>query len=110
MKVGILRCQQTESICPGTGCFNMIAGKKGAFKDVEEPIEIVGFVSCGGCPGKNASPRAEMLKKRGADTIALASCITRGTPMEWPCPHAETMEKVLKKRLGDDINFLDFTH
>ena len=54
MKVGIIRCMQTEDYCPGTADFKMIAEKKGAFEGVTEPIEIVGFINCGGCPGKKA--------------------------------------------------------
>ena len=40
MKVGIIRCMQTEDFCPGTTDFRMIREKKGAFEGVEEDIEI----------------------------------------------------------------------
>jgi predicted metal-binding protein len=30
--------------------------------------------------------------KRGADTIVLASCILKGTPIGFPCPHAQEMK------------------
>ena len=53
MKVGIIRCMQTEDYCPGTNDFKMVAEKKGAFEGVEESIEIIGFINCGGCPAKN---------------------------------------------------------
>ena len=51
MKVGIIRCMQTEDYCPGSTCFQMIREQKGAFAG-QEDIEIVGFINCGGCPGK----------------------------------------------------------
>jgi Predicted metal-binding protein len=80
MKVGLIRCQQTEDMCPGTTDFKVMRNKKAAFEGIEDDIEIVGFVSCGGCPGKKAVTRAAEMVKRGADTIMLCSCITWGNP------------------------------
>ena len=45
MKVGILRCMQTEDFCPGTMDFRMIQQKQGAFHGVNEDIEIIGFIN-----------------------------------------------------------------
>ncbi|HEY5556949.1 CGGC domain-containing protein, partial [Acetobacterium sp.] len=50
MKVGIIRCMQTEDYCPGTTDFKMIKNRQGAFEEVSEEIEIIGMISCGGCP------------------------------------------------------------
>lgn len=36
MRVGIIRCMQTEDYCPGITDFKMIAEKKGAFEGIEE--------------------------------------------------------------------------
>lgn len=88
MKIGIIRCLQTEDYCPGTTDFKVIKERKGAFEGTEEEIEIVGFINCGGCPAKKAVLRARELVKRGADTIVFASCIQRGTPIGYPCPFA----------------------
>lgn len=77
---------------------------------MEGEIEVIGFVSCGGCPGKKAVTRAAEMVKRGADTIVLASCITKGNPIGYACPHAEQMLSAIKKRLGDEIIILDYTH
>lgn len=110
MKVGIIRCMQTEDYCPGTTDFRFIRKKKGAFEGIQEDIEIVGFVSCGGCPGKRALLRARELVKRGADTIAFASCIKRGNPIGYPCPFAEEMIEMIQKDLPEQIRYLDYTH
>ena len=110
MKVGIIRCMQTEDFCPGTTDFKTIREKKGAFADVKDDIEIIGFINCGGCPGKKAVLRARELVKRGADTIAFASCIQKGTPIGYPCPFAKKMKDIIVKDLGEDINILDYTH
>jgi len=110
MKVGLIRCRQTEDMCPGTADFKFMREKKGAFEGVEGDIEIIGVVSCGGCPGKKAVARAKEMVKRGADTIVFASCITRGNPIGVPCPHAQVMLDAVKRAVGKDIRILDYTH
>lgn len=110
MKVGIIRCRQTEDYCPGTTDFKMIREHKGAFEGIEEDIEIVGFINCGGCPAKKSVLRARELVKRGADTIAFASCIQKGTPIGFPRPFARKMKSAIEADLGDGITFLDYTH
>ena len=54
MKVGIIRCMQTEDYCPGSADFKVMREHTGAFGDAEGDIELVGFTNCGGCPGKKA--------------------------------------------------------
>ncbi len=110
MKVGIIRCMQTEDFCPGTTDFKVIAEKRGVFDGVDEDIEIVGFINCGGCPAKKSILRARDLVKRGADTIAFASCIQKGTPIGYPCPFAKRMKELVQKEVGDNIRILDYTH
>lgn len=109
MKVGLIRCMQTEDMCPSTTDFRVIKEKKLAFEGVEGEIEIIGFINCGGCPGKKAVTRAAEMVKRGADTIVLASCITRGNPIGFACPHAEKMKEAIQKKIGD-IKIIDYTH
>lgn len=108
-KVGIIRCQQTEDMCPGTSCFKVTSGGKFAFEETG-PVEVIGMVTCGGCPGKRAVPRARMLVDRGAEVIAFASCIFKGTPVGFPCPNAEMMKQAIRKKIGADIPILDYTH
>ena len=96
MKLGIIRCQQTEDYCPGSGCFKAVGNRKGAFAEANEDIEIIGFANCGGCPG--------------ADTIAFASCIQKGTPIGYPCPFHARMKKLLQTWLPENIRLLDYTH
>ena len=110
MKVGIIRCMQTEDYCPGTSDFKAIKSKTGVFEGVSEDIEIIGFVNCGGCPGKRSVLRARELVKRGADTIAFASCIQRGNPLGYPCPFAKKMRDIVSNDLSDSITILDYTH
>lgn len=108
-KVGIIRCRQTEDMCPGTSDFKTAAAGKFAF-ELTGPAEVVGFVSCGGCPGKRAVPRAKMLVDRGAEAVFLASCIRNGNPVGMPCPHYESMSQAIKKKIGEEIPLIDWTH
>ena len=52
MKVGVIRCMQTRDYCASGRDFRTILGHKDAFANIDEDIEITGFVDCGGCPGK----------------------------------------------------------
>lgn len=108
-KVGIIRCQQTEDMCPGTTDFKIASQGKFAFEQTG-PVEIVGFIGCGGCPGKKAVPRARLMVDRGAEAIVFASCISKGVPIDYPCPHYAKMKDVVIKKLGTDIEIIEYTH
>jgi predicted metal-binding protein len=108
-KVGIIRCQQTEDLCPGTTDFRAAAEGKFAFEP-EGPVEIIGFVSCGGCPGKKAVARARVLVERGAESIVFASCISKGNPISFPCPNFTVMKEAIIKKVGDGVRIIDYTH
>lgn len=110
MKLGIIRCMQTEDYCPGTTDFAFIRDKKGAFEGVEGDIEIVGFANCGGCPAKKSVLRARELVKRGADAIAFASCIQKGNPIGYPCPFAKKMKELVRNEVGESVVIFDYTH
>lgn len=110
MKLGIIRCMQTEDFCPGTRDFRTVKNHEGVFAGVDEEIELVGFCNCGGCPGKRAVLRARLLAERGADTIAFATCIQKGTPIGYPCPFAKKMKDVIERDLGGKVKLLDQTH
>lgn len=100
MKLGIIRCMQTENYCPGNRDFKAIRERKGAFSDVDD-IELVDFINCGGCPGKKAVLRAKSLVSQGADTIAFASCIQKGTLIGYPYPFAKRMKDLVQNAVGD---------
>lgn len=108
-RVGIIRCQQTEDMCPGTTCLQVAHAGKAAFEELGA-CEVVGIVTCGGCPGKRAVPRAQMLLDRGAEVIVFASCIFKGTPIGFACPNAEQMKAAVVKRVGMNALILDYTH
>ncbi|MFZ2629970.1 MAG: CGGC domain-containing protein [Desulfosalsimonadaceae bacterium] len=109
MRIGIIRCRQTEDMCPGTTDFKVASEGKLAFQEIGQ-CEVVGFVSCGGCPGKRAIQRAKMMVDRGAEAIAFASCISKGNPIGFPCPHFEMIKASMRHKLGESIKIIEWTH
>ena len=107
-KDGINPCLQTEEFSPRTTELVTASKGKGSFEAFGE-CQIVGFVSCGGCPGKRAVARAKMLVDRGAEAVALASCIGKGSPIGFPCPNREQMVQAIRAKIGD-IPLLEYTY
>jgi len=83
LKVGVIRCQQTEDMCPGNTDFKVASKGKMAFEETG-PVEIIGFLSCGGCSGKKASTRAKMMVDRGAEVIVLLHALLKAIPLSSP--------------------------
>ena len=96
MKLGIIRCIA-------------VSQKTGAFAKSGEEIELVGFINCGGCPGKKTVLRVRELVRRGADAMALASCISKGTPIGYPCPFAQKMKELIARE-APNIRIIEYTH
>jgi len=93
----------TGDMCPATTDFLVTKEGKGVFRETG-PIDILGFVICGECPGKRAIPQANMMIERGAEAIVFASCITRGNPIGYPCPHYADMRDCIRKAIDPDQN------
>ena len=108
-KAGIIRCRQTEDLCPGTTDFKISREGKLAFEETG-PVELIGFVNCGGCPGKRAVARAKIMVDRGAEIIVFASCISKGNPIGFPCPHFQQIKQAVIDKIGPEIQILDYTH
>lgn len=70
-EVGLIRCMQTEDMCPATTCFKVMKEKKLAFEGVTEDIEVIGFNTCGSCPMKKAVTRAAEMAKRALTRLYL---------------------------------------
>lgn len=41
MKVGLIRCIQTEDMCPATACLKVMKEKRLAFDGITEDIEVI---------------------------------------------------------------------
>jgi len=109
LKVGMIRCQQTEDMCTGTADFLAAKEGTGAFSTTG-PVEIVGYVTCGGCPGKRAVARAKMMVDRGAEAICLVSCLQKGNPIGFPCPHYTEIRDAIRKKIGTEVKLFEWSH
>lgn len=85
--------------CTGNKCFKAILERDGAFSKypADEPIEIVGWVACGGCPGERLEYAPADMKKYGAEVIYLASCYLAGYPV---CPYIRDHKTYIENVVG----------
>ena len=98
MKVGIIICDRYRT-CGGGKCFRSVRERAGAFARYpkDEPLEVVGFSTCAGCPGGNVEYVPEEMIKNGAEAIHLATCLVVGYP---PCPWLEYFQSFIGERYG----------
>lgn len=97
-KIGIIICERYQS-CGGGKCFRALRERVGAFAAYpkKEPVEVVGFSYCGGCPGGNIESVPEEMKKNGAEVIHLATGFVVGYP---PCPYIRQFKEFIERRYG----------
>ncbi len=96
-KIGIIICDRYRN-CAGGKCFRALAERKGAFKMYkEDKLELVGYTTCGGCPGGNVEYAPEEMKKRGAEVIHLATGLLVGYP---PCPWIDHFKSFIEEKYG----------
>jgi len=96
MKIGIIICDRYKS-CSGGKCFRAMQNREGAF-DIyakEEPLEIVGYTSCGGCPGGNIEYAPAEMIKNGAEVIHFATGFVVGYP---PCPYIAEFKRFIESK------------
>ncbi len=95
-KLGFIICDRYKG-CAGGKCFRSLQKREGAF-DIyakDEEIELVGYTSCGGCPGGNIEYAPEEMKMNGAEVIHLAAGLVVGYP---PCPHLEQFKQFIPEK------------
>jgi len=94
VKIGIMICDRNRK-CIGNKCFKAINERDGQFMNYpkDDLIEVVGWMTCGGCPGERLEYAPADMKKYGAEVVYLASCYLAGYPA---CPYIEDHKKYLK--------------
>ena len=110
-KVGILGCDATtrEMDCVMIGCFGNLRGRQGMFEQYTEddPPELVGIISCGGCPTALGADRVwqkvKALKEYGIEALHLTSCLVQ------VCPFTEDFIKAIRKEYPD-LQIVQGTH
>lgn len=105
-KIGIIICDRYHT-CAGGKCFRALRNREGAFSVYrqEEEVEVVGYTTCGGCPGGNIEYAIDEMKKNGADTVHLATGFVVGYP---PCPYLEYFRDFIRERY--DVKVIIGTH
>lgn len=109
-RIGILTCGNTtgDYACPSIGCFTDFNRKAGTFAAyAEEGAELVGVISCAGCPTLYAPEkifrRVQTLASSGVDAVHLANCVMG------LCPFKNKYLKLLRGQFPQ-IEFVEGTH
>lgn len=99
-KIGIIICERYGN-CAGGKCFRSFNEKEGAFSIYDdEELQIVGYATCGGCPGGNIEYAPEEMKENGADVIHFATGFLVGYP---PCPYINYFKEFIEEKFGLDV-------
>lgn len=96
--IGIIICDRYRG-CAGGKCFRALQQRDGAFDiySTDEEVNIVGYTSCGGCPGGNIEYACGEMKKNGAGVIHLATGFLVGYP---PCPYIDHFKRFIPEKFG----------
>ncbi len=97
-KIGIIICDRYRT-CGGGKCFRSLKNREGAF-DIyppEEEVEVVGYTTCGGCPGGNIEYAPEEMKNNGAEVVHFATGMVVGYP---PCPYIKHFKAFIEEKYG----------
>lgn len=97
-RIGIVICARYGN-CGGGKCLRALRERAGGFARYpkDEPVELVGYSSCGGCPGGNIEHVPEEMKKNGATVVHLATGMVVGYP---PCPRLGAFKEFIKEKYG----------
>jgi len=98
VRLGIIICDRYRT-CGGGKCLRSMRERAGAFARYpeDEPLELVGYSTCDGCPGGNIEYVPEEMIKNGAQVIHLATGMVVGYP---PCPHLDYFKTFIEERYG----------
>jgi predicted metal-binding protein len=100
IKLGIIICDRYGS-CAGGKCFRSLYNREGAFSQYKDKeIELVGYTTCGGCPGGNVEYAPAEMKKNGVQVIHLATGLIVGYP---PCPYLAYFHDFIKEKYGMEV-------
>lgn len=99
-KIGIIICDRYHT-CAGGKCFRALKNREGAFsiyKDQE--VELVGYTTCGRCPGGNIEYCVREMKKNCFEAVHLATGFVVGYP---PCPYIDHFCNLIKQKHGVEV-------
>ncbi len=99
-RVGIIICDRYHT-CAGGKCLRSLRERDGGFaRYAGEDVELVGYTTCGGCPGGNVEYAPEEMKKNGAEVVHLATGLVVGYP---PCPYLDYFREFIPRKYGMEV-------
>jgi predicted metal-binding protein len=99
-KIGIIICDRYHT-CAGGKCFRALKNREGGFSIYRsQEVELVGYTTCGGCPGGNIEYCVREMKKNGVEVVHLATGFVVGYP---PCPYIDHFCSLIKQKYGVDV-------
>ncbi|MBU3967340.1 MAG: CGGC domain-containing protein [Euryarchaeota archaeon] len=105
-RIAVVRCDIVSEVCPGVACFNAFNKRKVHFSDYRKDTEIIGFFTCGGCPGRRIFRLVDNLLKHNVDVIHLSSCMLMEKSYS-KCPHLEDIKKMITRK---GVKVVEGTH
>lgn len=105
-KIAIVRCDIVSEVCPGVACFKAFNKRKVHFSEYGPDTEIIGFFTCGGCPGRRIFRLVDSLVRHDVDVIHLSSCMLMEKSYS-KCPHIEDIKNMIIKK---GVKFVEGTH
>jgi len=100
IKIGIIICDRYHT-CAGGKCLRALRNREGAFSVYQDQdVELVGYTTCGGCPGGNVEYAPQEMVKNGAEVIHLATGLIVGYP---PCPRISHFPDFIRARYGLEV-------
>jgi predicted metal-binding protein len=100
VRIGIIICDR-YSDCAGGKCLRSLRRREGAFRAYGgRDVELVGYTTCGGCPGGNVEYAPAELKSNGAAIVHLATGMAVGYP---PCPYIAQFREFIRTKYGMEV-------
>jgi len=97
IKIGIIICDRYRD-CAGGKCFRAMQNREGAFSIYKDSdVKLVGYTTCGGCPGGNIEYAPADMQKNGAQVVHLATGFVVGYP---PCPYLMYFKDLISVKYG----------
>ena len=97
-KIAIIICKRYQN-CGGGKCLRALRERRGGFAryPASENVEIVGYSTCGGCPGGNVEYVPAEFVKNGAQAVHLATGLVVGYP---PCPNIRRFKAFIETQFN----------
>lgn len=110
-KIGILGCQSTTEHmnCVMIDCLGNLRNREGMFSgySADEPVDLIGVISCGGCPTAVGTDRiwlkVKALTDYGIDALHLTSC------MVYLCPFKDEFLRTIRWEYPE-LTLVEGTH